>query len=173
MVGRAWGQPRNPSRTVPTRQGDRAEVDLRAGRDSALRRLGRLSYLRRRRVLAAWILLAIGLLALSGAAAGTFEDEFELPGSESQEAVELLEAGGFPTPAGVQGQPVVSPDPGVEDPDDPEIVEPGESVEPLPSMPIAVEKRARPMLSPSKCSPSTLPVAACSEPFSQIQIGHE
>ncbi|HEX6237272.1 MAG TPA: MMPL family transporter [Acidimicrobiales bacterium] len=97
-------------------QHNQQQTAVRAGRDSALRRLGRLSYRRRRRVLAAWILLAIGLLALSGAAAGTFEDEFELPGSESQDAVELLEAGGFPTRAGFQGQLVVASDRGVEDP---------------------------------------------------------
>ncbi len=54
---------------------------------------------------------------MAGAAAGTFEDDFNLPGSESQAAVDLLESGGFSTRAGFQGQLVIAAEEGVTDPD--------------------------------------------------------
>ncbi|QYG92494.1 MMPL family transporter [Iamia sp. SCSIO 61187] len=86
-------------------------------RRSALRRLARLCHRRRRLVLLAWIAALVALSGAAGALGGTFEDEFSLPGSESQEAVEVLEDGGFPTRAGFQGQLVVAADDGIDRPD--------------------------------------------------------
>jgi RND superfamily putative drug exporter len=74
---------------------------------SLLRRLGRFSYRRRRLVLLAWIVALAVLLTASGAASGTFENRFELPGSESQAAIDLLRSGGFGTRAGFEGQLVI------------------------------------------------------------------
>ena len=85
-------------------------------RPSALRRLARTCYSRRRIVLGGWVLGLIAVLAVAGAASGTFEDDFKLPGSESQAAVDLLESGGFSTRAGFQGQLVIAAGGGVSDP---------------------------------------------------------
>ncbi|MDQ4097020.1 MAG: MMPL family transporter [Actinomycetota bacterium] len=85
-------------------------------RPSLLRRLGRVCYHRRRLVVTVWVLGLAALLAVAGAGAGTFEDDFELPGSESQAAVDLLESGGFSTRAGFQGQLVIATDGEVADP---------------------------------------------------------
>jgi RND superfamily putative drug exporter len=81
-----------------------------------LRRLARTCTTHRRAVVGLWVLALVALTAVAGAAGGTFEDEFELPGSESQEAVDLLEAGGFDTRAGFQAQLVVQAGAGVDDP---------------------------------------------------------
>ncbi len=81
-----------------------------------LRRLASACYDRRHTVLARWVSGLVGLLALASVAGGVFEDNFELPGSESQEAADLLEASGFPTQAGFQGQLVIQAEPGVDDP---------------------------------------------------------
>jgi putative drug exporter of the RND superfamily len=81
-----------------------------------LRRLARTTYQHRRRVVVGWVLALVGLLVLSGAAGGTFEDRFKLPGSESQAAVDLLESGGFDTRAGFAAQLVIHADAGVDDP---------------------------------------------------------
>src|SRR5688500_13440802 len=69
-------------------------------RSPALQRLAEGCYRRRRVVLAVWLLLVIGLSALGGAAAGELDNEFGLPGSESQEAFDRLEQGGFGDRAG-------------------------------------------------------------------------
>ena len=68
-----------------------------------LQRLARTSYHRRWWVVAAWLVLLVGLNALNSAAGGTFRDEFKLPGSESQDAVDLLQAKGFDTLGGLPG----------------------------------------------------------------------
>ena len=85
-------------------------------RQSALRRLARFCHRRRRWVAAGWALALAALLAVSTGAAGTFENEFKLPGSESQAAADLLQAGGFPTRAGFQGQLVIQAEGGVRQP---------------------------------------------------------
>ncbi len=72
-----------------------------------LQRLARTSYHRRWWVVAAWLVLLVGLNALNSAAGGTFRDEFKLPGSESQDAVDLLQAKGFDTLGGFQGTLVI------------------------------------------------------------------
>lgn len=71
-----------------------------------LYRLGKASYERAGRVLLAWL---IGLIAIAGggfALAGSTDEEFRIPGSESQEAFDRLEAV-FPTFAGASAQAVV------------------------------------------------------------------
>jgi putative drug exporter of the RND superfamily len=75
-----------------------------------LQRLARFCYRRRWRVLGAWVVLLFGLFALNSSFGGKFLDEFELPGSESQEAVDLLEEHGFDTRAGATGQVVFQAD---------------------------------------------------------------
>jgi putative drug exporter of the RND superfamily len=72
-------------------------------------------YRRRRRVVAGWVVLLIGLVALNASAGGEFLDEFSLPGSESQQAVDFLESHGFENRAGSGGQVVFQTDQGVQD----------------------------------------------------------
>jgi RND superfamily putative drug exporter len=55
-----------------------------------LYRLGRFVSRRRRRVLAAWILIALALVGVDRAGGGGTVDNFEVPGVESQQAVDLL-----------------------------------------------------------------------------------
>jgi RND superfamily putative drug exporter len=81
-----------------------------------LQRLARLTYRRRRRVVAAWLALLAGLLVLNATAGGEFLDEFSLPGSDSQQAADLLRAHGFATQAGSGGQVVFQAEQGVDDP---------------------------------------------------------
>jgi len=81
-----------------------------------LQRLARTSYRRRRRVVAGWLLLVVGLVTLNGAAGGEFLDEFSLPGTESQEAVDILESHGFADRGGFGGQIVFQAEAGVDDP---------------------------------------------------------
>ena len=78
--------------------------------------LARFCYRRRWRVLAAWVALLVVLSALNGAFGGVFRDEFSLPGSDSQEAQDLLEAHGFNDRAGFGGMVVVHDDDGFDDP---------------------------------------------------------
>jgi putative drug exporter of the RND superfamily len=73
-------------------------------------RLARTCYRRRWSVVAAWVVLLIGLSVVNSAAAGTFRDEFAIPGSESQDAFDLLEDRGFESVSGFQGQIVVRAD---------------------------------------------------------------
>ncbi|MDQ3945543.1 MAG: MMPL family transporter [Actinomycetota bacterium] len=81
-----------------------------------LQRLARTCYRRRRRVVAGWILLVAGLVTLNGAAGGEFLDEFSLPGTESQEAFDLLESHGFAARSGAGGQIVFQAEGGIDDP---------------------------------------------------------
>ncbi|UCM91457.1 MMPL family transporter [Streptomyces marincola] len=72
-----------------------------------LYRLGRISFRRRGRVLALWLLM---LALLGGAAAsfsGTMSDDFTMPGTEAQEAMDLLERD-FPQASGAGGTVVVA-----------------------------------------------------------------
>ena len=75
-----------------------------------LQRLARFCYRRRWRVLGAWVVLLVGLFALNSSVGGKFLDDFDLPGSESQEAVDLLEEHGFNDRAGATGQVVFKAD---------------------------------------------------------------
>ncbi len=81
-----------------------------------LRRLAHTCYHRRRIVLVSWLVLLIGLSALAKSAGGAFNDDFRLPGSESQAAFDLLKAKGFQNRSGFGGQVVVSAPQGVNQP---------------------------------------------------------
>ena len=56
-----------------------------------LHRLGAFSVRRRRLVLGSWLLALVVLGGLAGALKGTFSDEFKVPGTESQQAIELIQ----------------------------------------------------------------------------------
>ncbi len=58
---------------------------------TSLYRLGRWSYDHRRTVLALWLAVLVGVGALAAAFGGTTNNKFEVPGTESQQAQELLE----------------------------------------------------------------------------------
>ena len=81
-----------------------------------LRRLAHTCYRRRRIVLVTWLVLLIGLSALAKSAGGAFNDDFRLPGSESQAAFDLLKAKGFGDRSGFGGQVVVKAPQGVDQP---------------------------------------------------------
>ena len=85
-------------------------------RTSLLRRVAALCYHRRRLVVPIWIALVVGLSAAAAAGAGEFDNEFGLPGSESEEAFDLLEASGFGDRAGANIHLVVQADAGVDQP---------------------------------------------------------
>jgi RND superfamily putative drug exporter len=76
-----------------------------------IERLAARCYRSRRLVVVAWIVLLAGLNVLGGAFAGETSDDFSLPDSESQRALEVLAAAGFADQAGTQAQ-IVFADPG-------------------------------------------------------------
>lgn len=71
----------------------------------ALYRLGRSAATHPWRVIGAWVLLAVAVVALNRAVGGETSDNFRLPGTESQQAVDLLNDR-FPAQAGASGQVV-------------------------------------------------------------------
>jgi RND superfamily putative drug exporter len=75
-----------------------------------LKRLARACYRRRWAVLGTWVVLLVGLFGLNSAFGGKFLDDFSLPGSESQEALDLLEEHGFEARTGFSGQIVFTAD---------------------------------------------------------------
>src|SRR5574341_664011 len=81
-----------------------------------MKTIARFCYHRRRYVLVGWIALLVGLFAASTAFGEEFTTEFKLPGSESQDAIDLLEASGVAERTGIQGQVVFEADQGVDDP---------------------------------------------------------
>jgi RND superfamily putative drug exporter len=82
-----------------------------------LKRLAAFCYYRRRYVVVAWIVLLVVLNGASGALGPSFKTGFELPDSESQEVVEILDQAGFAYRAGSQGQVVFSAAQGAGDPE--------------------------------------------------------
>jgi putative drug exporter of the RND superfamily len=80
-----------------------------------LERLARTMYRRRKTVLGVWIVALIGLFALSGAVGGAFKTEFKLPGTESQEAYDLLAKSKDFRTRQIQAQIVFKADQGVDD----------------------------------------------------------
>jgi putative drug exporter of the RND superfamily len=78
---------------------------------SLLYRLGRACGRRRRLVALAWALVAVGVIALGQASGGTTSDAFEIPGVESQRALDVLEDD-FPAAAGTSAQLVFAADEG-------------------------------------------------------------
>jgi len=81
-----------------------------------MRTLAEFCYQRRWFVLIGWIGLLAGLFLVSQMFGGEPKTEFKLPGSESQEAVDLLEEQGVNERTGFFGQVVFSAEQGVEDP---------------------------------------------------------
>ncbi len=73
-------------------------------------------YRRRRYIVPGWILLLVGLFALSGTLGGEYRTEFEQPDSESARAIDLLEKRGVGERAGFPGQIVFRAEQGVNDP---------------------------------------------------------
>jgi RND superfamily putative drug exporter len=105
-----------------------------------LQRLARTCYRRRWSVLGGWVVLLVGLVVLNTTFGGKFLDEFDLPGSESQQAYDMLDEHGFEARTGFSGQVVFAAD-DVRDPavqrgmedlfvEIEQIVEPGEVVSP-------------------------------------------
>jgi putative drug exporter of the RND superfamily len=78
--------------------------------DHMITRIARMSYRRRRAVVVLWIGILVAISGLSTAFGGTFRDVFELPGSESQEAFDLLEEHGVDAYTGESGQVVFTAD---------------------------------------------------------------
>jgi RND superfamily putative drug exporter len=74
-------------------------------------------------VLAGWLAVLAGLGILARGAGGTFENAFDLPGTESQKAADLLRENGFGSRAGFEGQLVIASDAGVKSPSVREAVE--------------------------------------------------
>ncbi len=71
-----------------------------------LYRLGRFSYRRPWRVILVWLILLVGILGSGIALGGQTQDSFDIPGTESQEALDRLEAV-FPSVAGASSQVVL------------------------------------------------------------------
>jgi RND superfamily putative drug exporter len=70
-----------------------------------LQRLGRNSYRHRRRVLAIWLGILVVLAVLSGSLSKPFSEEFKIPGTGSQKAIDLLKEK-LPAASGASGQVV-------------------------------------------------------------------
>lgn len=81
-----------------------------------MRTLANFVYRRRRYVVAGWIVAFVAIIALSGAFKGEFNTRFTLPGSESQNALDLLKESGAEARSGIQGQVVFQAQQGVDDP---------------------------------------------------------
>jgi RND superfamily putative drug exporter len=78
---------------------------------SLLYRLGRAAVRRRRLVLLVWAVLAVAVLGVASARGGETSDAFDIPGVESQQALDVLEAD-FPVAAGTSAQLVFEADGG-------------------------------------------------------------
>jgi RND superfamily putative drug exporter len=72
---------------------------------ATLQRLGRISFRHRRRVLAIWLGLLVVLAIVGGAVSKPFSEEFKIPGTGSQQAIDLLKAK-LPAASGAAGQVV-------------------------------------------------------------------
>ena len=81
-----------------------------------MRAIAQFCYRRRRLVVLAWVAFFIGVTGISAAFAGEFKTEFELPGSESQAAFDLLKERGIEERTGEQGRVVFETAQGVDDP---------------------------------------------------------
>src|ERR1700712_4804956 len=71
-----------------------------------LYRLGRFSYRRSWMVIGVWLVLVVGVLGGSVALGGQTSESFVIPGTESQNALNRLEAV-FPSVAGASAQAIV------------------------------------------------------------------
>jgi len=80
-----------------------------------LERWARFAHRRRGRVIAAWGIILAGLIASAVAFGGDYATNFELPGSETQKALDLLESR-FPSQSGDEAVLVFEARSGIEDP---------------------------------------------------------
>ena len=87
---------------------------------SALYRLGRAAYARRRAVIGAWFALLALVGALAGLLGGQLDNSVTIPGTESQAALDRL-AATFPEAAGTTAQVLVVGEDGAQV-DDPQVV---------------------------------------------------
>lgn len=76
-----------------------------------LHRLGHWVAAHHRRVLVGWLIVVVAVLAAAGSLRGVLEDDFSIPGSESQQGIDNL-ATRFPQASGVTAQVVVGAPPG-------------------------------------------------------------
>jgi RND superfamily putative drug exporter len=83
--------------------------------EGALARWAQFAVRRRGRVLVAWLGIVIALGVLSATLGGAFVNSFEIPGAESQAAIDLLEER-FPSQAGDSATIVVQTESSVDDP---------------------------------------------------------
>ena len=81
-----------------------------------MRKLAQLTYTKRRLVVIGWVVLLVALFGASAALAGEYKTDFELPGSESQAALDLLKDKGISErTSGFPGQVVFRADGNVND----------------------------------------------------------
>ncbi|MBI5949228.1 MAG: MMPL family transporter [Chloroflexi bacterium] len=92
-----------------------ANLRRNTARPTLLERWARLAHRRRGRVIAAWVVLLAGLIASAVAFGGEYATNFKLPGSETQEALDLLEAR-FPAQSGDEAVVVFEAPSGMADP---------------------------------------------------------
>jgi RND superfamily putative drug exporter len=81
-----------------------------------MRSLARFCFSNRWLVLGAWVLMLVALFIIQSVGASEYRTDFELPGSESQDALDLLEERGATDRTGVSSQIVFKADQGVDDP---------------------------------------------------------
>ena len=81
-----------------------------------MKSLARFCFTRRWLVVGAWLLLLVGLFIIQAVGAGEYRTDFELPGSESQAALDLLEERGATARTGESAQIVFKADQGIDDP---------------------------------------------------------
>ncbi|HEX6235677.1 MAG TPA: hypothetical protein VFZ68_00695 [Acidimicrobiales bacterium] len=84
--------------------------------NSLLGRIPRTSYRRRRMVVVVWLGLLAVLSVLGSTLGGELRNDFSLPGAESDEATDLLAAGGIGDRGGYTGQVVFRAEQGVDHP---------------------------------------------------------
>ena len=80
-----------------------------------LQRIGHLCYRRRRRVVVLWLVALIGVNVIGSQIGSSYSQSFALPGTESQRAIDLLQAR-FPAKAGDSGQIVFADAAGLRQP---------------------------------------------------------
>src|SRR5688572_5928051 len=85
----------------------------RNSKQSALERWARFSHRRRGRVIFAWVIGLVAVLATGIMFSGEFDSGFDIPGTESQKALDLLEVR-TPERAGSDGELVFQHAAGVE-----------------------------------------------------------
>src|SRR5918996_4304820 len=100
---------------TPTPTRDEKVPAVPRPRPGPLGRLGGLAFRNRGRVVLAWIAAIAAAVGLSSAFGGEFAADYSAPGSDSQQAQELLEEK-FPAQAGDGIDVVIRAESGIEDP---------------------------------------------------------